>query len=101
MAKTDPKEVVHIQPKPGETLVIGELAYGDRATPQVRRGDLGAVEGKYDVLEDGTRCPTSRTSRGNLRARGLAGLLPPRERGTAGRPASGGQPGTEAGRPEQ
>jgi len=57
MAKTDPKEVVHIQPKPGETLVIGELAYGDRATPQVRRGDLGAVEGKYDVLEDGNQVP--------------------------------------------
>jgi hypothetical protein len=57
MAKADLKEVVHVQPKPGEVLVIGELAYGDRATPQVRRGDLGDVQGKYDVLEDGNQVP--------------------------------------------
>jgi hypothetical protein len=37
--------------------VIGELAYGDRATPQVKRGDLGAVQGKYDVLENGNQVP--------------------------------------------
>jgi hypothetical protein len=57
MAKADPNETVHLQPKAGAVRVIGELAYGDRATPQVKRGDLGAVQGKYDVLENGNQVP--------------------------------------------
>jgi len=45
--KKNPDEVVHLQVKPGETVVYKDIAYGDRATLQVRRGDLDEVEGKY------------------------------------------------------
>jgi hypothetical protein len=43
----NPDEVVHLQVKPGEVVVYQDHAYGDRATLQVRRGDLNEVEGKY------------------------------------------------------
>ncbi|MGI8513504.1 MAG: hypothetical protein ACR2NH_12850 [Solirubrobacteraceae bacterium] len=55
MAKktVDPDEIVHLQVATGETVVYRDHAYGDRATLQVRRGDLGEVEGKYDEVDPG------------------------------------------------
>lgn len=49
--KSDPNEILHLQVKPGETVIYRDHAYGDRATLQVRRGDLGAVNGKYDQID--------------------------------------------------
>lgn len=43
--KKDPDEVVHVQVKPGETVVYDGHAYGDRATLQVRRRELDQLEG--------------------------------------------------------
>jgi hypothetical protein len=49
-AKKNPDEIVHLQVKPGEVVRLGEHAYGDRATLQVRRGDLDQVEGAYEEV---------------------------------------------------
>jgi len=52
MAKTkNPDEIVHVHVKPGETVIHEGIAYGDRATLQVRRGDLDEVQGKYDEVD--------------------------------------------------
>jgi hypothetical protein len=40
-------EVVHLQVAKGETVLYKGHAYGDRATLQVRRGDLDRIEGKF------------------------------------------------------
>jgi len=47
----DPSEIVHVQPRPGETVVYEGRAYGDRATLQVRRGDLERVEGSWEEVD--------------------------------------------------
>lgn len=49
--KRDPDEILHLQVKPGETVIYRDHAYGDRGTVQVRRGDLDAVQGKYEVID--------------------------------------------------
>ncbi|MGI8462180.1 MAG: hypothetical protein ACR2OC_11205 [Solirubrobacterales bacterium] len=49
--KADPDEIIHLQVKVGETVVYNDIAYGDRATLQVRRGDLDRVEGKFDEVK--------------------------------------------------
>jgi hypothetical protein len=59
MAKQDPNEVVHVQVKPGQVVVYGEHAFGDRATLQVKRSELaslGPAKG-YEVLESGADVP--------------------------------------------
>ena len=43
----DPDEIVHLQVEEGETVVHKGISYGPRATLQVRRGDLDAVDGRY------------------------------------------------------
>jgi hypothetical protein len=50
-AKSDPNEILHLQVKPGQTVTYRDHAYGDRATLQVRRGDLGEVQGKYEEVK--------------------------------------------------
>ena len=48
MAKIkDPNEIVHLQVKEDSTVVHKGISYGQRATLQVRRGDLDRVDGKY------------------------------------------------------
>ena len=48
MAKQkDPNEVVHLQVAEGEVVLHKGISYGPRATLQVRRGDLGRVDGKF------------------------------------------------------
>jgi hypothetical protein len=47
----NPDEIVGIMAKPGETIRIGEKAYGSRATVQVRRGDLDRVDGAYEEVD--------------------------------------------------
>lgn len=47
----DPAEVVHLQVKPGETVTYQGRAYGDRATLQVPRGNLGQVHGRFDEID--------------------------------------------------
>ena len=47
----DPNEVVHLQPKVGEVVVYNDVAFGDRATLQVRRGDLNQVDGKFEEVD--------------------------------------------------
>jgi hypothetical protein len=49
--KQDPNEIVHLQVKPGETVSYGGFVFGDRATLQVRRGDLDRVEGKFAEVD--------------------------------------------------
>ncbi len=52
MAKTkDPNEIVHVHVKPGETVVLGELAYGDRATLQVSRRVAAELKGLVDEVD--------------------------------------------------
>lgn len=47
-----PGEVVHVQPRPGEVVRVGEHAYGDRSTIQIRRCDLDVLEGgRYDIVD--------------------------------------------------
>ena len=67
--KQDPNETVHLQVAKGETVVYRDHAYGDRATLQVRRGELDAVKGSYeevnpehllDVAERPTPAPSKR-----------------------------------------
>ena len=55
--KSDPNEILHLQVAEGETVKFQGRAYGDRGTLQVRRGDLGAVEGKYVELASGDDVP--------------------------------------------
>jgi hypothetical protein len=50
-ARKDPNEVVHLQVKPGQTVIYQGRAYGDRATLQVRRGDLDRVDGPVDEVD--------------------------------------------------
>ena len=47
----DPDEVVHLQVKPGQTVIYQGHAYGDRATLQVRRGDLELVDGPVEEVD--------------------------------------------------
>jgi len=47
----DPDRIVHLQVAPGSTVIYRDRAYGDRATLQVRCGDLDAVHGKYAEVE--------------------------------------------------
>ena len=42
---SNPDEIVHVQVKPGQVIRIGDHAYGDRGTPQIRRGDLDRIKG--------------------------------------------------------
>ncbi len=51
MAKKNPDEIVHVQPKPGQVVRLGEHAYGDRGTLQVRRRNLELLEGGYEEVE--------------------------------------------------
>jgi len=51
MAKRDPNEIVHLQVAEGETAVYQDVAYGPRATLQVRRGDRDQVEGKVAEVD--------------------------------------------------
>ncbi len=52
MAKTkDPNEIVHVHVKPGETVVLGEHAYGDRATLQVSRRVAAELKGQVDEVD--------------------------------------------------
>jgi hypothetical protein len=53
----DPNEIVHVQVKPGATVVWGEHAYGDRATLQLTRGELDQLEGDYELLGSGSDVP--------------------------------------------
>jgi hypothetical protein len=57
MARKNPDEIVHVMPKPGETVVFDGIAYGDRATLQVRRGDLDRIEGGAWQEVDPTALP--------------------------------------------
>lgn len=47
----NPDEIVHVQVKPGATVLHEGRAYGDRATLQVRRGDLDRVEGDFELVD--------------------------------------------------
>jgi hypothetical protein len=47
----DPDEIVHLQVKPGQTVIYQDRAYGDRATLQVRRGDLELVDGPVEEVD--------------------------------------------------
>jgi hypothetical protein len=49
--KADPNEIVHVQPKPGQVVRLGDHAYGDRGTVQVRRGDLDRLEGSFEEVD--------------------------------------------------
>jgi hypothetical protein len=49
--QTNPDEIVHLQVQPGETVIYNNIAYGDRATLQVRRGDLNRVDGRYAEVD--------------------------------------------------
>ncbi len=52
MAKTkDPDEIVHVHGKPGETVVLGEHAYGDRASLQVSRRAAAELKGQVDEVD--------------------------------------------------
>ncbi len=52
MAKTkDPSEIVSVHVKPGETVVLGEHAYGDRATLQVSRRVAAELKGQVDEVD--------------------------------------------------
>ncbi len=44
-------EIVHVQPKPGETIIYDARAYGDRATLQVPRRDLERVVGSFEEID--------------------------------------------------
>jgi hypothetical protein len=55
--KPDPLEVVHVQPKPGATVLYNGIAYGERSTLQVQRRDLDRLDGEYDVLDSGADVP--------------------------------------------
>lgn len=55
--RKDPDEIVHVMPKPGETVVFDGIAYGDRGTLQVRRGDLDRVEGGAWEEVDSAKLP--------------------------------------------
>jgi hypothetical protein len=50
-SKKNPDEIVHLQVVKGQTVLYRDHAYGDRATLQVRRGDLDEVQGKYDEVD--------------------------------------------------
>jgi hypothetical protein len=50
-AKPDPNEIVHLQVRSGATVVYKDHAFGDRATLQVPRWDLGRVDGAYDEID--------------------------------------------------
>lgn len=49
--KEDPNEVVHVQVKPGETVVLGDHAYGDRATLQLPRHLAAGLKGQVDEVD--------------------------------------------------
>lgn len=46
----NPDEIIHVQARPGQVIRLGEHAYGDRGTVQVRRGDLDRLEGDYEQV---------------------------------------------------
>ena len=49
--KKNPDEVVHLQPKPGATVVYRDKAYGQGATLQLRRGDRSEVDGPVTEVD--------------------------------------------------
>jgi len=52
MAKTkDPNEIVHVHVKPGETVVLGEHAYGARGTLQVPRHVAEGLKGQVNEVD--------------------------------------------------
>ena len=51
MSRKDPTEIVHVMPKPGETVVWGEKAFGDRATIQLRRDQLDQLQGAVEEVD--------------------------------------------------
>jgi len=50
-SKKNPDEIAHLQVAAGGTVIWRGHAYGDRATLQVRRGDLDEVEGRYAEVD--------------------------------------------------
>ena len=55
--KLDPARVFHVQPKPGKVVVIGGLAFGDRATPQVPGSAITPALLEVADIVDPTRLP--------------------------------------------
>jgi hypothetical protein len=52
MAKTkDPNEIIHVHVKAGQTVVLGEHAYGDRGTLQVPRHVAEGLKGQVDEVD--------------------------------------------------
>ena len=51
LSKRNPDQILHLQVNPGATVIYKDRAYGDRATLQVRAGDLDAVTGKYTAID--------------------------------------------------
>jgi len=51
LSKRNPDEILHLQVAPGATCIYRDHAYGDRATLQVRAGDLDAVTGRYTEVD--------------------------------------------------
>jgi len=52
MAKTkDPNETVHVHVRAGQTVVLGEHAFGDRATLQVSRRVAAELKGQVDEVD--------------------------------------------------
>lgn len=47
----NPDEIVHLQVKEGGFARLGDKAFGDRATLQVRRGDRAHVEGQVEEVD--------------------------------------------------
>ena len=50
-SKRNPDAILHLQVEKGSTVIYRHHAYGDRATLQVRAGDLDQVTGKYVVVD--------------------------------------------------
>ncbi len=49
--KLNPDEVVHLQVRPGATVVYRDHAYGQGATLQLRRGDRSEVDGPVEEVD--------------------------------------------------
>ncbi len=47
--ESDPAEIVHVNVKPGRTVILGVKAFGDRATLQLPRRDAESLIASGDV----------------------------------------------------
>ena len=47
----NPDEIVHLQVKEGGVARLGDKAFGDRGTIQVRRGDRDQVDGPVEEVD--------------------------------------------------